>query len=155
MERAEAHAREVIATDRRAGFASKFDARDAGLRDELAAKLSGYAAEIAAAEATGLSGPHWGLFGKGYRRRDKGHDIGLRTDVKQTRRADGYLWVREGDRPDHLFLLVTGEGPAFAVVGWQESPVTMYPGFWVSKKPLPAWRVPQHVLLPLPLPGDA
>ena len=38
--------------------------------------------------------------------------------MRQTRRPDGRLIVREGDRPDAWYWLVTGVRPTFCIVGY-------------------------------------
>jgi hypothetical protein len=155
MVASESHAREVIAAVSGTKFKNKFEAQAAGIKDDLTMKTRAFAAEIAGARATGLSGPHWEVLREGYRRRDKNRDIGNRTDVKQTARHDGYLWVRPGDQRGYLYLHVTGVGPEFYVWGWIEGADAMVARWRYEQPPYPAWRVPREVLLPLPMPEGA
>jgi hypothetical protein len=155
MAAARKHAIDVVTANLRQQYQNKFDPRSAGFKDEVEAKTMGYAGEIAAAHVTGLSGPHWEVFGAGYRTKDKNRDIGSRTDVKTTGPAAGYLWVRKGDKAGYLYLLVTGRGPEFTVHGWLEGVEAMVPRWWVEEKPNPAWKIPQWRLNALPMPGNA
>jgi hypothetical protein len=150
MSAAEAHSQAVIASAKQEGYAHKFQPED-----ELAVNTMGYAAETAAARATGLSGPHREVLHKGYRHDEKRPDIGTRTDVKATPHHDGHLVLHKGDKREFVFLLVTGKGPEFTVVGWMEGRDAMVPRYWRTSGRLAAWWVPQSSLHPLPLPTDA
>lgn len=80
-------------------------------RDVWGLHIEGACGELAFSKATGRywSGPV-GNF--------KEADVGDRVQVRTRTHHNQDLIVREGDRADHAFALVTGRAPDFVVHGW-------------------------------------
>ncbi len=154
MAQAERRAEAVVAMDRARDWRVKFNT---GSESRMAINVRGFAAEIAAANATGLRLNWDTLLPSTYRRRDKPPDIGARVEVRNALRMNGQLWADPKERRDWLYLLLAGRGPVFKIGGWMEGaelftgdrwmepPLVRYPGYF-------AW---QSDLAPLPIPGDA
>jgi len=115
---------------------------------EFDVKLRGFAAERAASKATGL--PLNRVLGT---HRPKLHDIGRRVEVKNVRYPNGRLRAWPKDVRSYVFLLVTGNGPEFRLVGWLEG-VDLIRGR-NRDKDADSCSVGQGALHPLPLPADA
>lgn len=153
LSKATARAEHIVSVDTGRGWQVKFNT---GSETRLDINVRGFAAEIAAARATGLR-LNWGLLGDTYRRRDKPPDIGRRTEVRNAVRSNGLLWADPRERRDWTYLLVTGSRRRFVVAGWvegrelmqtcnwREPPIVRYAGFFL----------PQSELRPLPMPDDA
>lgn len=117
----------------------------------------GFAAELAAHRVTGLE-LHWDLLERDYRRRDKPPDLGQRTEVRNARRRDGRLVAHPGERSEYLYLLVTGEGREYLVVGFMEGVELMIPRRWEEppRVQYAGWFATQRSLAPIAeLPVDA
>lgn len=80
------------------------------------------------------------------------HDPDLEPgiQVRARLRKYGELIVRKVDNPDHNYVLVTGEGPEFWVVGWMAGREAMQDKYLSAPggRP-PAWFVPITDLHPL------
>jgi hypothetical protein len=150
---AHARAESIVATDSERGWRMKFNPRG---ESRLQVNERGFAAELAASRATGLK-LNWTKLGKGYRSRDKLPDIGERVEVRNARRGNGRLVAHPGERKDWAYLLVTGEGRTFVVVGWMEGRALIVPARWEEppKVQYNGYFAAQHDLHPLPLPADA
>lgn len=105
--------------------------------------IEGAAGEMAFAKVAGL---YWQAPVGTFRR---GGDVG---DVQvRTRSTHTYeLIVRESDRPDDVFVLVTGRSPTFRVHGWIRARDAQRPEWLAGHggRP-PAYFVPQSALVPL------
>jgi hypothetical protein len=77
-------------------------------------------------------------------------DVGERTQVRCTARANGCLIVHEDDPDDHGFILVVGAMPRFKIVGWLFGREAKHPTFWREDTGRPAYFVPQTALKPMP-----
>jgi len=77
------------------------------------AEIEGALAECAAANALGK---YWsGSVGS-----FKDADLGKRAQVRATEHDNGKLILRENDKKDHAYILVTGRCPNYIVRGWIE-----------------------------------
>lgn len=85
---------------------------------------------------------YWGLHD------DPGHgDVG-QAEVRHTEQPDGRLILRPGDPADRAYILVTGQAPVLAIVGWVNGRDAMVDAHWTDAgtgRP-PAWFVPQAAL---------
>lgn len=115
----------------------------------------GFAAELVASRLTGL--PRNGKrLGADYKRRDKPHDIGERTEVRNQRDHAGPLYVYEADARHHLALLLTGHGrKAYVMRGWIDVADARRDEWWNESLRQPCWSVSQADLQPLPLPAGS
>lgn len=110
----------------------------------LARHVNGAGGEQAVAKCCGK---YWG----GPRGVFKGPDIGRNIQVRTRTRHDWELPVREGERDDHVFFLVTGIVPRFAVRGWIMGRDAKRPDWWKDHGGLPpAFFVPQDELNGVP-----
>ncbi len=126
-----------------------------GGESRLDVNVRGFAAEIAAARATGLPLNEELLDVTTYRREDKPSDIGRRTEVRSTRSPMGPLYVYEGDPVrDRLALLVTGARRVFTIVGWISMRDAKDKNRWCTDLRYPAFVTEQYDLRPLPMPED-
>ncbi len=73
--------------------------------------VQGAAAELAAAKFLNVY-PSQGI------NTFKAADIGIGLQVRQVTNPEGELPIREGDKDEELFLMVTGVVPTFKIVGW-------------------------------------
>jgi hypothetical protein len=105
--------------------------------------IEGACAEIAAAKAINR---YWEPGVNTF----KSADIGTNIQVRATKGASHCLIVREADRDDHFYLLVTGVAPTFHVVGWIRGADAKRPAYLRDYNDRPAaYFVPQHALRPL------
>lgn len=131
------------------------DSTDRGAYNNLAIKqdggleahILGARGEMAAAKGLGI---YWAAGVNTFHEADLGMDIQVRTN----KIPGDDLWLREGDNPEHFYILVQADAsPRFVVVGWllgAEGMVSTYLG--PSKDHQghgKTWAVPQSDLLPL------
>lgn len=76
-------------------------------------------------------------------------DVG-RLQVRQTKRADGCLILHESDPDDAPFILVTGAVPTFTLAGWLWGREGKRPEHWRTSTGRPAFFVPQSALRAVP-----
>lgn len=103
----------------------------------------GAAGELAAAKVLGR---YWDGSVNTFRR---GGDVGD-VQVRTRSRHDYELIVRDRDRDDDAFVLVTGRAPEFRVVGWIRASAAKQPD-WMrthGNRP-PAYFVPHAALTPI------
>lgn len=124
--------------------------------DRLSVNIRGFGAELAAARVTGLE-LDWSYLASSYRRSEKRPDLGLRTEVRNAKSADGRLWASRYDHIENVFLLVTGSMPTFTVRGWIEGHELLVPENHLSPPEVryAGWFMRPEDLNPFPLPEDA
>jgi hypothetical protein len=116
------------------------------IAERLHHDVVGAAAELAAAEALDLEWP--GTIDPDDR---NAPDIPPDWQVRMRLEHDRDLIVREYDRDDQRFILVTGLGPTFRVHGWLFGAEAKRIGVRQDRGNygLPAWWVPQSALVPI------
>jgi hypothetical protein len=114
-------------------------------------KTRAIGAELAAARALGLE-RNERLLGRDYRG-EKPADLGIRTEVRNTRSPWGSLYVKPRDPDGRYVVLVNGGGPGYVVVGWTTTDEARRIGTF-RPSPYPAYAVPARLLRRLPLPDD-
>jgi len=79
-------------------------------------------------------------------------DVGQRTEVRYTDRADGNLILRKRDDPEKYYVLARGMLPTFEIVGWIKGSDGMQDCYWIAMPAngrAPHWLVPAEDLKPL------
>lgn len=151
---AEDRARRIVAADDKAGWKTRFTPGGGETQFDVHARGAG--AELAARNATGLE-LHWDMLPPNYRRKNKPHDLGQRTEVRNAKSDYGRLPAHPDEPKKWVFLLVTGGLPVFSVRGWLEGVDLMVPQRWLEP---PEVRYADYFadvgdVNPLPLPEDA
>lgn len=101
--------------------------------------IQGAAAEMAVAKAVGR---YWTDTADP----DYEGDVGQNVQVRWTARPDGSLLLHPDDKPEHAFVLVTGQIPQFEIRGWLWGAHGKDPRFWREDTGRPAFFVPQAAL---------
>jgi hypothetical protein len=105
--------------------------------------IEGTLAEIAVAKALGI-------FWNGGVGEFKGPDVGTNIQVRWTNKATNKLIVRDADRSENTYVLVTGECPEYNIVGWIEGTEAKQDRFLFGPNGRPpAYFVPQEELNPI------
>lgn len=109
------------------------------------ASLTGYLAELAVAQYLDVPwDPPIGTTDK------HSGDVGG-FQVRATKYRTGCLVVRPQDPPGHVYILVTGEPPDLAIVGWATGWEARRLGKWEARNGRdPAWWLHQSKLHPWP-----
>lgn len=101
--------------------------------------IEGACAEMAFAKATGM---YWGGTVNTFKLPDV---AGIQ--IRHTEYDNGHLIVREDDKDDEMFVLVTGKAPHFTVRGCLLGADAKRPEYFRGEG-YPAWFVPQSALEP-------
>ncbi len=107
--------------------------------------IEGACAEIAVAKALSV---YWEPTVNTFR---SGGDIGNNIQVRCRSTDDYDLLIRQNDKDEQIFILITGKIPEFCVRGWIIAGEAKRHPEWIREhggRP-PAWFVPQEALSPI------
>lgn len=104
--------------------------------------IEGAAAEMAYAKFRDFYwGGHVGSF--------KGADVGSVAQIRSSIHPDAHLILRDNDNPQHFYILVVGQMPAYEIAGWIPGQLAMSPQYRRDPGPNdgpPCFMVPQKNL---------
>ena len=135
--------RRVASTSK--GYSERNGANRLSEAEAWFANVVGAQGEMAAAKALGAYWPALVNASKG------DPDIEPHWQVRALARHDYDLIVRDNDRDDHRYILVTGSGPQFTVHGWIMGADAKRPEWLRDRggRNMPCYWVPQAALTPI------
>ena len=81
----------------------------------------------------------------------KAADLGSNIQVRHTAKRSNRLIIRDGDKAEDVFVLVTGSAPEYEIVGWVLGKDGKNPSYLNDANDIgkPAYFVPQSALSPI------
>lgn len=110
-------------------------------KSQFVIDVDGAAAEMAVAK-------HFNIYWVPTVNAGKAADV-MHYQVRQTQHDNGRLLVREKDKKEEKYILVTGVMNTFRIRGWMWLSEAKQEKYYEHKSGLPAWWVPQSDLHPM------